>query len=85
MKSSRWLKFVDFKGEAESTIVAVQCQEISSNYFKNKILKVEIDSNFRLCKRHEETINLLTSGCPILGKNEYIMRPEGVSAHYFTQ
>jgi hypothetical protein len=39
-QSNRWLKFGDIKGETESTIVAAQDQVlISTNYFKNKILK----------------------------------------------
>jgi hypothetical protein len=80
--SYRWLKFGNLKGETESTIVAAQDQEISTNCFKNKILKEEVDSKFRLCKQHEETN--LTSGCPILAKNEYLMRHDkvGVQLHY---
>ena len=38
-QSYRLLKFGDIKGETESTIVAAQDQAISTNYFKNKILK----------------------------------------------
>jgi hypothetical protein len=34
--SYRWLKFGNIKGETESTIVAAQDQEISTNSFKNK-------------------------------------------------
>ena len=67
-QSYAWLKFEDIKGETESIIVAAQDQTISTNYFKNNILK-EDDSKCRLCKHHEETIDYLTSGCPILAKN----------------
>jgi hypothetical protein len=38
-QSYRWLEFGNIKGETESTIVAAQDQAISTNYFKNKILK----------------------------------------------
>jgi hypothetical protein len=38
-QSYRRLKAGDIKGETESTIVAAQDQTISTNYFKNKILK----------------------------------------------
>jgi hypothetical protein len=69
-----WLKSGDIKGEIESTIVAAQDQAISTNYFKNKVLKEEIEDKCRLCKLHEETIDHLTSGCHILAKNEYLMR-----------
>ena len=61
--------------------MAAQDQAISTNYFKNKILKQEIESKCRLCKQHEETIDNLTSGCPILAKNEYLMRHDKVCTH----
>jgi hypothetical protein len=69
-QSYRWLKFGDIKGETESTIVAAGDQAISTNYFKNKIVKEETDSKYRLCKQHEEIIDHLNSGCSILAKNE---------------
>jgi len=80
-QSYRWLKSGDIKGETESTIVAAQDQVISTNNFKNKILKEENENECRLCKQHEETIDHLTSGCPILAKNEYLMRHDKVCAH----
>ena len=80
-QSYRWLKSGYIKGETESTIVAAQDQAISTNYFKNKILKGEIESKCQLCKQHEETIDHLTSGCPILAKNEYLMRHDKVCTH----
>jgi hypothetical protein len=55
---------------------------ISTNYFKNKILKEETESKCRLCKQHEETIDHLTSGCPILVKNEYLMRHDKICTHF---
>jgi hypothetical protein len=63
-QSYLWLKSGDIKGETGSTIVAAQDQAISTNYFKNKILKQEIESKCRLCKQHEETIDHLTSDVP---------------------
>jgi len=80
-QSYRWLKSDDIKGETESTIVAAQDQAISTSYFKNKILKEETESKCRLCKQHEETIDHLASGCPILAKNEYLMRHDKVCTH----
>ena len=81
-QSYRWLKSGDIKGETESTVVAAQDQEISTNYFKNKILKQEIESKCRLCKQHEETIDHLTSGCHILAKKEYLMGHDKVSTYF---
>jgi hypothetical protein len=82
-QSYRWLKYGDSEGETESIIVAAQDQAISTNYFKNKILKKEIESKCRLCtcKQHDETIDHLTWGCPILAKNEYLMRHDKVCTH----
>ena len=61
--------------------MAAQDQAISSNYFKNKILMEETESKCQLCKQHEETIDHLTSGCPIQVKNEYLMRHDKVCTH----
>ena len=61
--------------------MAAQDQAVSTNYFKNKILKEEIESKCRLCKQHEETIDHLTLGCSILAKNEYLMGHDKVCSH----
>ena len=44
-------------------------------------MKEEIESKCRLCKQYEETIDHLTSGCPILAKNECLMRHDKVCTH----
>jgi len=80
-QSYRWLKSGDINGETESTIVEAQDQTISTNYFKNKIFKEEIESKCRLCTKLEKTIEHFTSGCPILAKNEYLMRHDKVCIH----
>ena len=49
-QSYGWLKSGDIKGETESTIVAAQDQAISTNYFKNNILKEVTESKCQLCK-----------------------------------
>ena len=56
-----WLKSDDINGETEGKIVAAHDQAISTNSFKNKILKGEIESKCLLCKQHEETLDHLTS------------------------
>jgi len=53
------------------------CHHISTiNFFKE-----EIDSKYRLCKQREETVDHLTSGCPALAKNGYLMRHDRVCVH----
>jgi hypothetical protein len=56
-------------------------QAISTNCFKRKILKEEIESRCRLCKEYEETIGHVTPGCPILAKNEYVIRHDKIYTH----
>jgi hypothetical protein len=78
------LKFGDIKGERVSIIMAAQDQAISTNYFKAKILKQDIESTCCLCKQYEETIDQLISGCLTLAKNEYVIRHDKVCTllHY---
>jgi hypothetical protein len=78
-------EFGDIKGETESVIMAAQDQTISTNYFKKKILKQEIESRCRLCKEYEETIDHLKSGCSTLAKNECIIRYDKACTHCTTQ
>ena len=54
---------------------------ISTNYFKNKILKEEIYGKSPLCQQHEDTMDYLTAGCPILANSEYFIRHNKVGAH----
>jgi hypothetical protein len=43
--SYRWLKSGDIKGEIESEIGVAQYQVISTNYFKNKIVRKKLTVN----------------------------------------
>ena len=80
-QSYKWIKSGDIKGETESTTVAAHDRTINTNYFKNKILKEEINSKCWLCKQHEENADHLTSGCSILVQNNDLMRNNYVCAH----
>jgi hypothetical protein len=60
---------METSSEKQSTKVATLHQAVSTNHFKNKILKEEINSNWQLCKEHEEAIDHVTS---IVAKNEYL-------------
>jgi hypothetical protein len=61
--------------------VVAQDQAFSTNYFKNTVLKEEIQSKCGLCKQREETIDHITLGYPNLAMSEYLMRHDEVSAH----
>jgi hypothetical protein len=56
-------------------------QETSAHYFKNKIVKEETDSKCRYCKKHEENIGHITSGCPILEKKKYLISHDKFCTH----
>jgi hypothetical protein len=56
--------------------VVAEDQAMSTYY-----LKEEIESRCRLCKEYEETIDHLTSRCPILAKSEYVIRHDRVCTH----
>jgi hypothetical protein len=58
-----------------------QDKAMSTNYFKSNILKEEISGISPLCQQHEETMDYLTAGCPILANNEYLIRQNKVGAH----
>ena len=45
------LKFEDIEGDTDGVKVAAQDRVIGTNYFKNKILKEEIDSKYQFCKQ----------------------------------
>jgi hypothetical protein len=80
-ESYQWLKFGDIRGETEHTAVAAQDQALSRDCFKKTILKEERESKSQMCKEYEETTDHLTSGCPILAKDEYTMRHDKVFTH----
>ena len=61
--------------------VAAQNQATSKNYFKNETLKEEVERICRLCTQHEETVDHLTSGCPISANKEYLMTHDKVCTH----
>ena len=43
-------------------------------------VNTETDSKCRLCQQFDETINHITSACPILAKEQYIKRHDRVCA-----
>jgi hypothetical protein len=75
-----WLSKGDLKAETESEIVAAQDRALNTKYYGTKILHTETDSKCRLCQQHEETIDPITSACPILAKEQYVKRHDKVSA-----
>ena len=58
-----WLQNGDLKRETESFIVAAQKESIRTNLVKAKIDKSQGDSLFRVCRKVDESIDHIVSGC----------------------
>ena len=80
-ESNRCQKNAGPKSETEDLIVAAQDQALKTNYMLAKIIKNSTDPSFRICGRFQETLDHITSGCPKLGKTEYIHRHKTVAAY----
>ena len=79
--TTSWLSSADLKGPTESLIVAAQDQAISTNYIRNKIWGENIDPKCRLCKVHDETVEHILAGCPLLAKKDYLQRHNTVARY----
>ena len=77
-QSWRWLQNGDLKRETESLIVAAQNQSIRTNLVKAKIDKSQGDSLCRLCKKADESIDHIVSGCSKLAQKEYKRRHDNL-------
>ena len=58
-----WLQNGDLKRETESLIVAAQNQSIRTNLVKARIDKSQGDSLCRMCRKVDESIDHIVSGC----------------------
>jgi hypothetical protein len=75
-----WLSKGDLKAETASEIVAAQDQALQTKYYTRKILNTETDGKCRLCQQFDETIDHTVPACPILAKEQYLIRLDGVCA-----
>ena len=66
------------KREKESLIVATQNQSIRANLVKAKIDKSQGDSLCRVCKKVDESIDHIVSGCSKLAQKEYKRRHDNL-------
>ena len=66
------------KRETESLIVATQNQSIRTNLIKAKIDKSQKDTLCRLCKKADESIDHVVSGCSKLAQKEYKRRHDNL-------
>ena len=65
-----WLQNGDLKRETESFIVAAQNKSIRINLVKVKIDESQGDSLCRVCRKGDESIDHIVSGCSELAQTE---------------
>jgi len=77
---------VAVEGRSESEVMAAQDQALQTIYHATKMLQTEKDSKCRLCKQFDETAEHNIPACPMLTKEQYIKRHDGLCAelHYNT-
>ena len=73
-----WLQNGDLKRETESLIVAAQNQSIRINLVKARIDKSQGDSLCRMCRKVDENIDHIVSGCSKLAQKEYKRRHDNL-------
>ena len=73
-----WLQNGDLKRETESLIVAAQNKSIRANFVKSKIGKSQGDSLCRMCRKVDERIDHIVSGCSKLAQKEYKRRHDNL-------
>ena len=73
-----WLQNGDLKRETESLIVAAQNQSIRTNLVKARIDKINGDSLCRMCRKVDESIDHIVSGCSKLAHKEYKRRHDNL-------
>ena len=73
-----WLQNGDLKRETESLIVAAQNQSIRTNLVKARIDKSQGDSLCRMCRKVDESIDHIVSGCSKLAQKEYKRRHDNL-------
>jgi hypothetical protein len=66
---------------SDSRTTVLRYNNNNNNNDNNNNNKNKNKSRWRLCKKYEETIDRLTSGCPILANNEYVIRHDRVCTH----
>ena len=73
-----WLQNGDLKRETESLIVAAQNQSIRTNLVKARIDKSHGDYLCRMCRKVDESIDHIVSGCSKLAQKEYKRRHDNL-------
>ena len=72
--SNKWLENSYLRSETESPICAAQEQTLATNYLSTKIWKIGNNATCCLCRKENETIQHIVSGCEMLAATQYTRR-----------
>ena len=78
--TNKWLSS-NLKGETEGLLVAAQDQAINTRNYQKVICGQQVESKYRMCSQHEETVDHIVSGCEVLAKTVYISRHNNAAAY----
>eukprot|EP00957_Ditylum_brightwellii_P073929 5618008-Ditylum_brightwellii.AAC.1 len=71
-QSHHWLQHASLRCETEVAICATQDQSMATNYICHTIYKQAINHLCQLCRKYNETILHITSGCDMLHSTKYM-------------
>ena len=77
-KTWTWQRKGNFKRETTSHLIAAQNNDTGTNYIKARIDKAQQNSQCRLCRKRDETINQIISERSKLAQKEYKTRYDWV-------
>ena len=80
-RTSQWLTNSSKKAETEGLIIAAKDQSLAKRFCDSNIIKDGSNPLCRMCGKFDESADHVNSGCPELGKSEYIQRHDNASSH----
>ena len=79
--TNQWLRSTGLKAETGGMIIAVQDQSLPTKSYFERIVKNGTSPLCRICHNHEETVDHIISGCPVLAKTNYLERHNKAAAY----
>ena len=80
-KTHQWMKGSGLKAETEGFIVAAQDQALYTRSYQAKIILNGTNPLCRICRKYEETVDHIISGCPVLAPKEYMDRHDKIGQY----
>ena len=81
-KTNQWLRSTGLKAETEGlVIIAAKGQSLPTKSYFARIVKDDTSPLYRICHKHEETVDDIISGCPELAKTDHLERHNKAAAY----